>query len=483
MILLITCIIFLFSCSTNNGEVQNDTISADINTQPVVTETQTGSKIEAVNLGGKEFVILDRQVEGLYTYSLAQFTAVEENGNIINDVVYQRNLLVEEKFNIKIVPVDKYYASGKNEIIKMCNSGEDIYATVATSLINCFSLALGGYLQDIKSIPYIDLNQPWWMGSMLSDTSIADKNYFASGDMNMASFNTCGAVYFNKKLQQDYILENPYTLVKDNNWTMDKFAEMSKGITEDINGDGIFGLDDKYGFSCNSFVWQPLFYGTDSLMIKKDASELPYFNPLDERTYNVVLKIINFLNNKETTITVNQIKGVTDFGGAASKIFVEGRALFWIELIYGTNQLRDMEDDYGIIPTPKYDETQRDYTTYLHPNHSSAMGIPITNNGTPNTGMILEDMAYFSNVLIRPAFYDVTLKTKYARDAESAEMLDIIYKNIKIDLAIIMREDGIDIDQLMRDACNVNNTNVVAKFEANADKYNSIIEKAVEAFK
>lgn len=38
-----------------------------------------------------------------------------------------------------------------------------------------FSLAMEGCLADISSLPHIDLGNPWWVDSMISDTSIGGK--------------------------------------------------------------------------------------------------------------------------------------------------------------------------------------------------------------------------------------------------------------------------------------------------------------------
>jgi hypothetical protein len=44
---------------------------------------------------------------------------------------------------------------------------------------------------------------------------------------------------FNKKLIQDHALENPYEIVHNNRWTLDKMIEMTRGVAQDLNGDGI----------------------------------------------------------------------------------------------------------------------------------------------------------------------------------------------------------------------------------------------------
>lgn len=120
--------------------------------------------------------------------------------------------------------------------------------------------------------------------------------------------------------------------------------------------------------------------------------------------------------------------------------FIEDRALFFIEeLCVASNKLREMESDYGILPLPKYDLEQENYITFSHTSHNLSVALPITSaDDAEMLGMILEDMAYYSMELVRPAYYENMLNGKLARDEESIEMLDIITSNISYDLGFLL---------------------------------------------
>jgi hypothetical protein len=80
---------------------------------------------------------------------------------------------------------------------------------------------------------------------------------------------------------------------------------------------------------------------------------------------------------------------------------------------------------------------------------------------------------------IIPAYYESALKNKYSRDPDTAEMLDLVFDTRVYDLGDTIWYDPIRIDY----------TNVFAKgentfasaTEKNADKYNKIIEKSINA--
>ena len=89
------------------------------------------------------------------------------------------------------------------------------------------------------------------------------------------------------------------------------------------------------------------------------------------------------------------------------------------------NNLRDMKDDFGIIPWPKFDETLDRYYTNVDAG-CNLICVPITVGNPECISVVLEAMAYDSYKNVIPTYYDVVLQTKYTRDEESPEMLDLI---------------------------------------------------------
>ena len=99
--------------------------------------------------------------------------------------------------------------------------------------------------------------------------------------------------------------------------------------------------------------------------------------------------------------------------------------------------LRTMETDFGILPPPKFDENQANYYAAVDAWCMSAVSVPITVEDKEKTGLILETLAYESRYTLLPAYYYINLKTKFARDEESREMIDIILTNRLYDLGDI----------------------------------------------
>ena len=92
---------------------------------------------------------------------------------------------------------------------------------------------------------------------------------------------------------------------------------------------------------------------------------------------------------------------------------------------------------YGVAPIPKYDEHQENYHSYVQAEVTS-FGIS-AGVGDPDRqekcAATLEALAYYSNLLVRPAYYETVLSERYMQDPESVEMLDLIFDTLDFDFA------------------------------------------------
>ena len=97
--------------------------------------------------------------------------------------------------------------------------------------------------------------------------------------------------------------------------------------------------------------------------------------------------------------------------------------------------LRDMDDDFGVIPYPKFDEND-EYSTAIN-GAAPLVIIPVSVSDVNRTGAITEALAAYGHRDVIPAFYEKSLKSKYARDEESEEMMDLIKDSIIYDIGYV----------------------------------------------
>ncbi len=411
-----------------------------------VTETK-GSEpdLPEVNYSGRRITFLEREIENGNNINVF-FNEIyaEINGETINDAIYERNTAVTNKYGIEIVSVRKFNDTISTTFTNSVKAGEKIYDVLHANGTTTMSLAVNGYLTDMNDLPYVNYNNPWWMGMVMETSSISGNNAFAIGDTNIQSFTAVSAVYFNKELVKNLNLDDPYKVVKDGKWIIDKMYTYCAAAVSDLNGDGLMNVNDRYGIIFNAYAWAPFFYGSGLCIIQKDANDLPYLNLNDEKVYNTLSKVVDFLADTQ----VQECSSWVTIDDMAGK-FQNGNSMFYVQLMYTVMTMRGGELDFGILPIPKASEEQDGYFSYIH-NKSSYTSIPKTNTDLAMTGILLEDMAYHSYKVVRPAFFEIMLDGKVAKDQESTEMLDIVYSNMYVCLLQPMSGVGLSTDTTMR---------------------------------
>ena len=406
------------------------------------------------------------------------FIAEEENGNDLNDAVFQRNKLVEEHTGVKFqyAQTTRSSAGGDqqaetNQIRTLIQSGDDTYdAFVHVQHSGMPSLIEEGMFVNWNDLPYVNFDNPWWYSNVVRDICFGDKVFCMTGDYNYRSFASTECLLFNKTLCDELGLEYPYQMVFDGKWTHDKFVEYIKKATKDLNGDGTIDRDnDRYGFG----GWQyeqllALFAGYGGEAIGKDDENLPVLNIDREITYTVIDKMLEIFDC-EGAFFEGAKYGVDD------KMFNEGRLLFNDSFLLSVVGARSLENiDVGFIPYPKLDEDQESYYS-RNANISGLTYIPVTNDDLETTGAVLEALAYYSSDTIMPTYFDIILTIKSTRDVESEQVIPII------------RDSARFMDQVI----GFNGANIVtagagntlsSHIAANSDSWEAKIESLVEIY-
>ena len=154
-------------------------------------------------------------------------------------------------------------------------------------------------------------------------------------------------------------------------------------------------------------------------------------------------------------------------------MFTKNQGLFYVECASYVVNLRNMSDDFGVLPMPKYDKAQEKYTTYVH-SISSTMVVPQGQKNFEDISKVIETMAVLSGQSVIPTYYELVLKRKTIRDAESAGMLDIIFSNRTYDLANYY--DKIGLMHVFQEAVNSKS----ATFSSNYKRASSKAEKELK---
>ena len=435
--------------TTADGDDTIETTEADSDVSPLY-------EMEQKDYGGREFRI---SVSEKYT---DEMWVEEETGDVCNDAVYNRNLKVEDYFNVKIVPVITPSATNESQvdmITKTLLAGEDAFDLTAVYTYLAGGPALEGLYHSWDNVPGVDLTREWWIQSANEAFTINGKQYVAVGDLSITTLLLSYAVFFNQRLAENYQFPNLYQTVLDGDWTIDMLIEYSKDLYQDLNNDGKTDQNDAYGFAADNVTNLDAYTAAfDIPLTEKDPNGYPVACVDLDRLQTAAEKVYSLYYDTPSYIGYGSGDEIT--------VFANGNTAFlttWINNSFST--LRDMQDDYGILPYPKLDENQEHYYSNSMDNYS-LLSVPKTVKDLEFVGTVTEAMTRESSYSVVPAYYDVALTSKYARDEESVAMLDIIMDGRQYDFSILHSDQIARLPYFFRELIAAKSTNVASKYAA-----------------
>ncbi|MCR4906368.1 MAG: hypothetical protein K6A33_09830, partial [Clostridiales bacterium] len=285
-------------------------------------------------------------------------TASEQTGDKLNDAIYDRDARLMETlgfvFEETVVPND----TAVNSIRQIVSAGDDAFDQYVSVDWRGYTLAQEGYALPISALPYVDVSREYWAQSIHKDMSIRGKLYYAFGDHNLSTYDSVNILLFNKSMSEDLDLPNHYQTILEGAWTLDLMQQNMMLATNDTNGDGKWTVDDTYGITSHSKQVLPCFWISAGLRcIEKDTDDVPCFALLgNEKFENLYERVLSMMHNDHLLFMSDSFP---DY--ANNTLFIAGGALYNIVRVAFLHFYRDMDIDYGIIPYPKYEETQDTY--------------------------------------------------------------------------------------------------------------------------
>lgn len=407
-----------------------DSADDDVTTTSVDTsasESETGYIPATIDYDGYTFRLY------CVDYNEDYYLMDEETGDIVDDAVFDRNRTVEEQFNIDIeVTSGAGSWEGRTQFMDFVRgtimAGEDAYDAVAPTYYYGMEMTIEGLFLNILDIPSIQLDEPWWCAGYNDNAVLLDKLYGACGYYSIGACSNMYMLFFNKTIQEEYNLPSFYDMVRDGSWTHDAFNSVIKDIYVDLNNDGAQDDGDKYGFIFQSHgarAFAPS-YGVKYIERQPDGSLEITID--DEFTFDVYDKIYNMLMKQEYSHYFSD-------DNVLLQAFMDGNGLFMANKLSNSINMRSMDDDFGMIPLPKYDEKQENYISYMM--GDDIYCLPVTISDHERTGTILDALNFYSYRDVVPVYCESALKSKYARDEDTAEMIELVMESSYYDIGFI----------------------------------------------
>ena len=484
LILSIMTLISLAGCGDTADDTQvqdNNIVENDANIPDEIEEEAelAPPNIPAdANMNGKTFTILVSNYAGYAPLDAPDLGIEELNGEVLNDAAYNRDIAVQEKLNCVIKAVAyPDHDSAHNTLRKALTAGDALYDVYMMRSGKFMTAVTSNNLVDLQSIPYLDFEQPWWNKATLDALSFGSHKYAICGDVSVVDLLAIFNMYFNKDMIKDYGLEDPYTHVQNGTWTIEKMYEMGKAVHSDVNNDGVRDVEDRFGVTHILDGVTALLNSSGESYAKMNASGVPEISFNTQSAFDKFIYITEMFNDHDTFLNAHLRSNPASQYEAG--MFVNGQVLFSLGGIYYAPEMRVMEDDFGIIPYPKYSADQKQYHTPMCVVAVPFVTVPITNEDLENTGIFLEEYAYQGRKNVLPAFYDVLLQRKVARDEESEAMLDLIFENIFIDVGSVYNFAG--MMSQMNSNGSTGKTEIASYMETVTPKVQKEIDKLIEA--
>ncbi len=469
----------IVSCSdTSDGE--NDSKETILDNE---TQSSGGSESEESEeiLPDLPDITFEGETFTIYESSNAEYGSVKDDffaeditAEPINDAKYNRNEFIENKYDVKVqVEVEQNLGveNGTNKIKQSVQTADYMCDIAMLGGYSVADLSRDNYLLDIKTIEYIDLSKPWWDQKVEEDCSVAGKLFYTTGDISVADNEATYCIMYNKNMAEDYQLDmNPYDMVDEGTWTIDNYATLVSTVSEDIDGNGVYNDNDRYGV----LIWDDSIMGVINgagqkcCTVEDGQIKLTLYN---DTTVSVLEKYFDFALDKSISYAYQRSNWSDTL---ITTMFQNNQALFIQQLLQLVPKLREMDADFGILPYYKYSEEQTEYYNTVGSWHSVFLCVPKVQSNIEKTGVITEAFAAESVDTLTPAYYEKTLKGKGARDEDSQRMLDLIFKTRTYDLGWYYEIGGYNesVMNLFR-----NNT---TDFTSMYTKYEKVANKTLE---
>ena len=432
---------------------------------------------ETADLGGGDFTFLN-VADDLWQGTFHVIDYEEESGEGVSDALFRRARGTEEEFNcaVKVEKPSSDISQVYQTLGRAVTAGDDIYDAAYVGLASFGDALSGKYGINLLGIESLRTDEPWWNRMFIRDMTF-EGNLFASIDyVCMMGYGYSNVLFFNQPLYIDRNIPLPYDQVREGTWTYDAMKTAMDAVV-DLNGATAFVANDQnspalwgYGIQHQEGTMVML-DGSGEFLVSRDADGMPYLRTDLERIQSAYSKLCAMFAGDGYCLNAN---------GPAMNAFMRGSALFFqTALGVSADTFRELEFMYGILPLPKYEESQSQYYTMIS-EYTLALQIPKTVADPEISGKVIDYMAYHGYYDIVPVM-QTTFCYKGMRDEDSIEMMNITLDTMTVDFGYLY---GWSKDTVGRLATNIaNGQDVFASSMKSAEKMiTKMIEKTQKEF-
>lgn len=338
----------------NSGESTPDASDegGEVSAYPVINDPATG---EPYDLGGINVVIYSWFTDG---------TTADEYGEAVTE--YHEWLTDTYNFTVERQQLGGWGDCPQALVDYVTTGGDDNYYMFEQHDGNAATSAMQqGLMYDVSTLDCLDFSDAKYAKNGLHEWFSKDGSIYAfrAGDPEPR-----GGIFFNKRLLTEAGIdpESIYDMQADGTWTWEAFENLLKQVQRDVDSDGV---TDVYGLVANwgDYIKKAT-YSNGGELVGRDADGKYTYRLEDPET----IEALEWALNIQKTYGYAQPEGAEwNYFTAAFKD--EGKAAFLPGEAYMiTQDLKDMEDDFGFVMWPKGPKADG----YINNYHDNVLCIP-----------------------------------------------------------------------------------------------------------
>jgi hypothetical protein len=288
------------------------------------------------------------------------------------------------------------------------------------------------------------------------------------------------AVYFNKQIADQLgLVDTLYELAENGDWTMEFLMECAE-LSSAEDGNQVWDTNDTYGLYLNRFNCRAMLTYFDIPLTQLNADEEYEICLYNERTENIYSTLHEYFWESDY-VYMNTTPGADGDVRTGMGMFMEDRLLFLPGTLGTSQDLREMEGAWGVLPSPKFNDDQDAY--HSHSNDTFTVFIIPGHTTNPEfCGTVVDALSAESKFSVIPTYYDVVLKGRTTKDERDIPMLDIIRDNLSFDFAfahLTALNMWVDFGQSLFAQAN---TSFKPQYDKKADIYQTNLDLILDAY-
>ncbi len=411
----------------------------------------TNSSLPDADWGGEECLVLGHAAQGTPQFENLEIWREDAADDIIGRAVWERNKYLKDTYNFEVK--QRLVRSVKEEMNPLLASGEDLYDICIYRPFDAARHASEGCLLDLSTIDYIDLEHPSWDQNVTEQLAVGGKVFFTTSDFLLQDKDRTEVIFYNREMARQankgYLEDN----VKNGTWTVEYFGGLVKEFSTDGNGNHQLGdykadgTGDYFGLGLPSYDSLATFaFGAGIKLSELDEDGYITIVNAQEHSSNIIDALGAFLFQPTQSFFVTDMPtyhNLDIYYKAHQELFAWEKMMFCSDVLSSLDRIHEgatmsemIDFEYSFLPHPKYASGMNTwYTSTPSYTTGAVVAIPITVADQERSGFFLQALSEASTSTSLFAFYEQKCKIQNSQDDLAYEMLDIIFDNVRYDIA------------------------------------------------